>query len=85
MKIAKEEIEAIKQAHDLKAVIESYGVKLKKKGSNYVGLCPFHEEKTPSFTVNPKGNFGDVVAEVENELTTGKTFDTISPCHAKQG
>jgi len=56
MKIAKEEIEAIKQAHDLKAVIESYGVKLKKKGSNYVGLCPFHEEKTPSFTVNPKTN-----------------------------
>lgn len=31
MKIAKEEIEAIKQAHDLKAVIESYGVTLKKR------------------------------------------------------
>ena len=56
MKIAKEEIEAIKNAHDLKAVIESYDIKLKKKGSNYVGLCPFHKEKTPSFTVNPKTN-----------------------------
>ena len=56
MKIAKEEIEAIKNAHDLKAVIESYGVTLKKKGSNYVGLCPFHKEKAPSFTVNPKTN-----------------------------
>jgi DNA primase catalytic core len=56
MKIAKEEIERIKQAHDLRAVIESYGVTLKKKGGNYVGLCPFHKEKTPSFTVNPKTN-----------------------------
>ena len=56
MKIAKEEIEAIKQAHDLRAVVEAYGIKLKKKGSNYVGLCPFHKEKTPSFTVNPKTN-----------------------------
>ncbi len=56
MKIAKEEIERIKQAHDLKAVIESYGVTLRKKGSNYVGLCPFHKEKAPSFTVNPKTN-----------------------------
>ena len=56
MKIAKEEIERIKQAHDLKAVIESYGVTLRKKGTNYVGLCPFHKEKAPSFTVNPKTN-----------------------------
>ena len=56
MKIAKEEIETIKRAHDLRAVAEAYGIKLKKKGANYVGLCPFHKEKTPSFTVNPKTN-----------------------------
>jgi DNA primase len=56
MKISKEEIEAIKREHDLREVIESYGVKLKKKGANFVGLCPFHEEKTPPFTVNPKTN-----------------------------
>jgi DNA primase catalytic core len=54
MRISKEEIEKVKQSHDLKAVVEAYGVTLKKKGSNYVGLCPFHKEKTPSFTVNPK-------------------------------
>ncbi len=56
LRISKAEIEAIKRSHDLKAVIESYGVTLKKKGINYVGLCPFHKEKTPSFTVNPKTN-----------------------------
>ena len=60
MRVSKEEIEKIKQTYDLKAVIESYGVTLKKKGANYVGLCPFHKEKTPSFTVNPKTNLGSV-------------------------
>jgi DNA primase len=54
MQISKEEIDAVKRAHDLRTVIESYGIALKKKGGNYVSLCPFHEETTPSFTVNPK-------------------------------
>jgi DNA primase len=56
MRIDKEEIDAIKRVHDLKEIVQSYGISLKKKGCNFVGLCPFHEEKTPSFTVNPKTN-----------------------------
>lgn len=56
MEISKEQIDTIKRSNDLVSVIKSQGVKLRKKGSNYVGLCPFHKEKTPSFTVNPKTN-----------------------------
>ncbi|MBC7324858.1 MAG: DNA primase, partial [Moorella sp. (in: Bacteria)] len=37
---------------DIVEVIGSY-LQLKKRGRNYVGLCPFHKEKTPSFTVSP--------------------------------
>ena len=80
MRVSKEEIERVKQAHDLRAVIESYGVTLKKKGSNYVGLCPFHKEKVPSFTVNPKTNLyhcfgcnagGDVIGFVSKKDGVG--------------
>jgi DNA primase catalytic core len=56
MRITKEAIDLVKRSADLVEVVESHGVRLKKKGQNYVGLCPFHKEKTPSFTVNPKTN-----------------------------
>ena len=54
MEISKERIEAIKKAHDLTDVVASYGIKVHKKGTNYAALCPFDEEKTPSFIINPK-------------------------------
>lgn len=41
---------------DLVRLIEE-DTKLEKRGKNYQGLCPFHEEKTPSFTVAPYRNF----------------------------
>lgn len=44
-------IEEIRQKNDIVDVISSY-VGLQKKGSNYVCCCPFHSEKTPSFSVN---------------------------------
>ena len=63
----------IKTRADIVAVISRY-VKLKKAGRNYTGLCPFHSEKTPSFSVNPTlgyykcfgcGEGGDVIKFIE--------------------
>lgn len=45
-------IEEIRSRNDVVDVISSY-VKLKKQGSTYFGLCPFHNEKSPSFSVTP--------------------------------
>ena len=43
--------EEIRERNDIVDVISSY-VSLKKKGADYFGLCPFHNEKTPSFSVS---------------------------------
>lgn len=45
-------VEEVRQRNDVVDVISSY-VNLKRSGSNYVGLCPFHNEKTASFSVSP--------------------------------
>ncbi|HAF26194.1 MAG TPA: DNA primase [Lachnospiraceae bacterium] len=45
-------VEEVRTRNDIVDVVSSY-VRMKKKGSNYVGLCPFHSEKTGSFMVNP--------------------------------
>ncbi len=45
-------VEEVRQRSDVVDIISSY-VRLKRTGSNYVGLCPFHNEKTASFSVSP--------------------------------
>ena len=46
----------LKASVDLVAVVRSRGVKLVQQGKDFVGLCPFHKEKTPSFHVTPSKN-----------------------------
>ncbi|NBC04684.1 MAG: DNA primase [Bacteroidetes bacterium] len=51
--ISDDKKEEIRAAADIVDVVGDY-VKLKKSGSGFVGLCPFHDENTPSFHVNPR-------------------------------
>ncbi len=74
MAIPSSVIEEIKYRNDIESVISSY-ITLKRRGKNLIGLCPFHGEKTPSFTIYPEnGSFycfgckvgGDVFTFVKN-------------------
>lgn len=51
MYYSEELVEEIRSKNDIVGVIGSY-IRLQRKGSNYMGLCPFHNEKTPSFSVS---------------------------------
>ncbi|MDK9859105.1 DNA primase [Staphylococcus equorum] len=51
MRIEQSTINEIKDKTDILDLVSEY-VKLEKRGRNYIGLCPFHDEKTPSFTVS---------------------------------
>lgn len=55
MRIPDQKIDEISRKSDIVAVVEKY-VSLEKKGGRYWGRCPFHQEKTPSFTVTPEKN-----------------------------
>jgi DNA primase len=72
-RIKDESVEAVKAATDILTLVEGF-TRLRKSGGRYVGLCPFHQEKTPSFGVSPdRGTFkcfgcgegGDAIAFVE--------------------
>jgi len=55
-RILKEDIDALRQQADIVAVIGDYTT-LRRAGKSFKGLCPFHTERTPSFTCTPDGNF----------------------------
>ena len=53
--ISKKSIDQVIQTAKVEEVINDF-VNLKKRGANFLGLCPFHNEKTPSFNVSPSKN-----------------------------
>ncbi len=77
LRIPQSTIDQIKENTDILDVVSEY-VKLEKRGRNYIGLCPFHDEKTPSFTVSEDkqichcfgckkgGNIFQFIQEIEN-------------------
>lgn len=56
MRIPDHIVDQVRESSDILSVVQDY-VRMKKAGNNYVGLCPFHEEKTASFNVNPSKGF----------------------------
>ncbi|WP_317854942.1 DNA primase [Chakrabartyella piscis] len=56
MRYPREVIEEVRMQNDIVEIISGY-VPLKQKGSSYFGLCPFHNEKSPSFSVNSEKQF----------------------------
>ncbi len=50
-------IDDLKSRADLVRIIQPYAADLKKKGANWMACCPFHQEKSPSFSVNPSKGF----------------------------
>jgi len=68
------QVEEIKKALNIATVIQEYVPSLKQTGRNYFGLCPFHSERTPSFSVSPDigiykcfgcGEGGDIFTFIE--------------------
>lgn len=54
--IPREKVEEVQRYTDILTIVSQY-VPLKRRGGNYIGLCPFHNEKTPSFTVSQEKQF----------------------------
>ena len=52
MRYSDDIIEEVRMKNDIVDVVSQY-VKLNRRGNTYFGLCPFHNEKTPSFSVTP--------------------------------
>ena len=81
-------IEEVRSKNDIVDVVSQY-VKLTRRGSSYFGLCPFHNEKTPSFSVTPSkqmfycfgcgqgGNVFNFVMEYEN-FTFGEALKSLA-------
>jgi len=78
------DFDTVKERVDIYQVVSEHGVVLKKSGRGFTGLCPFHNEKTPSFHVNPEtrsykcfgcGESGDVFTLLEK-------IDGLTPAEA---
>lgn len=88
MRYSEDIIEEVRMKNDIVDVISQY-VKLTRKGNSYFGLCPFHNEKTPSFSVTPSkqmyycfgcgagGNVFTFVMEYEN-FTFGEALKYLA-------
>ncbi|UCH97415.1 MAG: DNA primase, partial [Candidatus Aminicenantes bacterium] len=55
-RIKHSEVEKLKEQVSIVDLVEAHGVKLKKKGKDLIGLCPFHDDTSPSLVISPDKN-----------------------------
>ena len=73
-RIPAQEIERLKKEISLVHLVESYGVKLEKKGKDLVGLCPFHNDTSPSLIITPDKNLWHCMGACQ---TGGSVIDWV--------
>ncbi|NNG40525.1 DNA primase [Flexivirga sp. ID2601S] len=87
-RIKSDDVELVKERSSIEDVVREH-VTLRRSGNNLVGLCPFHDEKTPSFSVNPTQGFyhcfgcgkgGDVISFVMevDHLTFAESVERLA-------
>jgi DNA primase catalytic core len=83
----------VKEALDIVDVVGRF-VTLRKKGVNYVGTCPFHDDRTPSMTVSPSrqtckcwscGAGGDVIEFIRQHEHCANAYEALEWCARQAG
>jgi len=77
-RIPEEELERLKRDVPLRQLVEAHGVELKGSGDNLLGLCPFHDDKSPSLSVNPTKNVWKCHGACDKG---GSVFDWVMETH----
>ena len=73
-RIPEQELTRLKQEISLQRIIESAGIALKRHGADLLGLCPFHDDKTPSLVITPKTNLWHCLGACQ---TGGSVIDWV--------
>ncbi len=73
-RIPNDEIDRLKREVVLMHLVESSGIKLKKHGKDYLGLCPFHDDKEPSLVISPDKNLWHCLGACQ---TGGSVIDWV--------
>ena len=73
-RIPNKELDRLKQVISLQCLAESSGIQLKKHGKDYLGLCPFHDDKEPSLVISPDKNLWHCLGACQ---TGGSVIDWV--------
>jgi hypothetical protein len=90
-RIPESELDRLKHEVSLVRLVEASGIELKKHGKDYLGLCPFHDDKEPSLVISPNKNLWKprvtgscrVTVEARGHHLADSCQQAKSPCNNK--